>query len=65
MIIYKWTGEYRPPEKAEWFMEYRADKDLMEPMCFTVVPSLKTMRPRFILDRQEIPDPAPEGDDGK
>ncbi len=60
MIIYKWTGEYRPPKKDEWYLV-----SLDEPIGAMVAENdvIKTFS-RWILNRQDIPDPAPEVDDG-
>ena len=46
-IIYRWTGEYRPPKKGEWFLEI--NPGLVHPMKAMVDEKVEC----WILDRQE------------
>jgi hypothetical protein len=49
VIIYHWTGEYRPPDKGEWYFD---------PIngAFQMAGQLICGESRWILRREELPD---------
>lgn len=49
MIIYKWTGDYRPPKHKDWYLNHDGSAKQMDKTMTTGEPD----RPYFILDRIE------------
>lgn len=52
--IYKWTGEYRPPKKGEWYLNIMVAHSTRGVIFYPLEAAYDCDDCHWILDRQEI-----------